>query len=71
MVEYIMNYLTQTFNCNFNHFTYNTFENMIGYAVDNFNNSENQLAYYLSNIIDEITFDEILEVINSYKGDNK
>ena len=69
MVEYIMNYLTQTFNCNFNHFTYNTFENMIAYAVDNFNNSENQLAYYLSDIIDEITFDEILEVINNYKED--
>lgn len=34
---------------------------MIDYAVDNFNNSKDQLAYYLSNIIDELTFEEILK----------
>lgn len=64
IVDKIMKYLQDTLNCEFNHFTYNTFENMIGYAVDNFNNSENQLAYYLSDIIDELEFEEIKKVID-------
>lgn len=63
MTEKIMEYLKDTFNCNFNHFTYNTFENMIDYAINNFNDDKNRLAYYLSNIIDELTFDEIKKVI--------
>ena len=37
---------------------------MIDYAVDNFNNSKDQLAYYLSNIIDELTFQEIKKIID-------
>lgn len=63
MTEKIMEYITNTFDCNFNHFTYNTFENMVGYAVDNFNHYEDQLAFYLSNIIDQLTFEEIKKVI--------
>lgn len=63
MTEKIMEYLINTFNCNFNHFTYNTFSNMIDYAVENFNHSEHQLAYYLSHIIDDLTFEEISKVI--------
>lgn len=31
MADKIMKYLQDTFNCNFNHFTYNTFYNMIDY----------------------------------------
>lgn len=66
MTNKIMEYLQNTFNCEFNHFTYNTFENMIDYAVNNFNHSENQLAYYLSNIIDELEFEEINKIIIQY-----
>ncbi len=65
MTDKIMEYLKSEFN--FDHsnlFTRNTFINMIDYAVDNFNNSKDQLAYYLSNIIDELTFEEIKKIID-------
>lgn len=65
MTDKIMEYLKDTFNFDYsNSFTRNTFINMIDYAVDNFNNSKDQLAYYLSNIIDELTFEEIKKVID-------
>ena len=61
----IFEYLKNTFTFDYtNSFTRNTIINMIDYAVENFNNSKNQLAYYLSNIIDELTFEEIKNVIN-------
>lgn len=67
MTDYIMNYLKDTFNFDYsNSFVRNTFINLIDYSVNNFNNSENQLAYFLSDIFDEITFDEIKNIINSY-----
>ena len=48
MTEKIMEYLKNTFNFDYsNSFVRNTFENMIDYAVENFNNSQDQLAYYL------------------------
>ena len=63
-----MEYLKNEFNFDYsNSFTRNTFINMIDYAVDNFNNSKDQLAYYLSNIIDELTFEEIKKVIDEAK----
>ena len=66
MTEKIMEYLKNTFNFDYsNSFVRNTFENMIDYAVENFNNSQNQLAYYLSDIIDELTFKEIKKVLES------
>lgn len=65
MTDKIMEYLKYTFNFDYsNSFTRNTFINMIDYAVDNFNNSKDQLAYYLSNIIDELTFQEIKKIID-------
>lgn len=65
MTDKIMEYLKDTFNFDYsNSFTRNTFINMIDYAVDNFNNSKDQLAYYLSDIIDQLTFEEIKEVID-------
>lgn len=68
MTDKIMEYLKDTFNFDYsNSFTRNTFINMIDYAVDNFNNSKDQLAYYLSNIIDELTFEEIKKVIEEMK----
>lgn len=67
MTDYIMNYLKDTFNFDYsNSFVRNTFINLIDYSINNFNNSENQLAYFLSDIFDEITFDEIKNIINSY-----
>ena len=64
MTDKIMEYLKNNFNFDYsNSFTRNTFINMIDYAVDNFNNSKDQLAYYLSNIIDELTFQEIKKII--------
>lgn len=65
MTDKIMEYLKDTFNFDYsNSFTRNTFINMIDYAVDNFNNNKDQLAYYLSNIIDELTFQEIKKIID-------
>ena len=68
MTDKIMEYLKNEFNFDYsNSFTRNTFINMIDYAVDNFINSKDQLAYYLSNIIDELTFEEIKKVIDEAK----
>lgn len=68
MTDKIMEYLKNEFNFDYsNSFTRNTFINLIDYAVDNFNNSKDQLAYYLSNIIDELTFEEIKKVIDEAK----
>ena len=68
MTDKIMEYLKNEFNFDYsNSFTRNTFINMIDYAVDNFNNSKDQLASYLSNIIDELTFEEIKKVIDEAK----
>lgn len=65
MTDKIMEYLKNEFNFDYsNSFTRNTFINMINSAVDNFNNSKDQLAYYLSNIIDELTFQEIKKIID-------
>ena len=68
LTEVIFEYLKNAFNADFsNSFIRNTIINMIDYAVENFNHDENQLAYYLNNIIDEVTFDEIKNVIDDYK----
>lgn len=40
---------------------------MIDYAVENFNNSKNQLAYYLSDIIDELEFEEIKTIVDVFE----
>lgn len=67
MTDYIMNYLKDTFNFDYsNSFVRNTFINLIDYGINNFNNGKDQLAYFLSDIFDEITFDEIKNIINSY-----
>ena len=67
MADYIMNYLKDNFNFDYsNSFVRNTFINLIDYSVNDFNHSKDQLAYFLSDIFDEITFDEIKNIINSY-----
>ena len=68
LTDVIFEYLKNTFNVDFsNSFIRNTIINMIDYAVENFNHGKDQLAYYLSDIIDEITFEEIKKVIDDYK----
>lgn len=68
LTDVIFEYLKNTFNFDFsNSFIRNTIINMINYAVENFNHSKDQLAYYLSDIIDELTFEEIKKVIDDYK----
>lgn len=65
MTDRIMKYLKDTFSFDYeNSFVRNTLENFINYAVDNFNNSKDQLAYYLSEMIDELSFEEIKKVID-------
>ena len=55
LCDYIMEYLKETFNFEYsNSFVRNTFSNFINYAIENFNYSENQLAHYLSDMIDQI-----------------
>ena len=64
LCDYIMEYLKNTFNFEYsNSFVRNTFSNFIDYALENFNNSENKLAYYLSDMIGELEFKEIKKVI--------
>ena len=64
LCDYIMEYLKNNFNFEYsNSFVRNTFSNFIDYAIENFNSSENQLAYYLSDMIDELEFKEIKKVI--------
>ena len=68
LTNIIFEYLKNTFNFYYsNSFTRNTIINIIDYGVNNFNHSKDQLAYYLSNIIDELTFEEIKKVIDDYK----
>ena len=68
LCDYIMQYLKDTFNFEYsNSFVRNTFSNFINYAIENFNYSENQLAYYLSDMIDELEFKEIKNVISNFK----
>lgn len=68
LTDVIFEYLKNTFNVDFsNSFIRNTIINMINYAVENFNHSKDQLAYYLSNIIDEVTFEEIKKIIDDYE----
>lgn len=59
LTEKIMEYLKDTFNFEYNSFINNTLENFINYAVENFNYSKDQLSYYLSDMVDELTFEEI------------
>ena len=68
LTNIIFEYLKNTFNVDFNnYFIRNTIINIINYGVKNFNHSKDQLAYYLNDIIDELTFEEIKEVIDDYK----
>ena len=69
LYDYIMDYLKNNFNFGYsNSFVRNTFSNFIDYAIENFNNSENQLAHYLSNMIDELEFKDIKKVISNFEG---
>lgn len=62
--ESIMNYLKETFNFDYsNSFVRNTFINIIEYGINKCDFSENELAYYLSNMFDELEFEEIRDFI--------
>ena len=68
LCDYIMEYLKETFNFEYsNSFVRNTFSNFIDYAIENFNYSENQLAHYLSDMIDELEYKEIKKVISNFE----
>ena len=68
LCDYIMEYLKETFNFEYsNSFVRNTFSNFINYAIENFNYSENQLAHYLSDMIDELEYKEIKKVISNFE----
>lgn len=63
--ESIMNYLKDTFNFDYsNSFVRNTFINIIEYGINKCNFSENELAYYLSNMFDELEYEEIKDFIH-------
>ena len=68
LFEYIMKYLKDNFDFeDSDNFVKNTFGNFIDYAVKNFNNSEDQLAYYLSDMIDGLEFEKIKKEISNYE----
>ena len=67
MGDYIIKYLLQNTKIDLsNDITREVIENFIFYAVENFNNYENQLAYYLSDMIPEISFEDFQYIINNY-----
>lgn len=69
MGDYIMEYLQHNTELDLsNSYTRETIENFIFYAIDNFNNSKNQLAYYLSDMIPDLNFEEFRDIINNYEG---
>ena len=57
--QYILDYIE-------NSFVRNTFENIISYGVNQKNYGVDQLAYFLSNMFDEIEFAEMKNVLNKY-----
>lgn len=68
MGEYLIKYLLQNTKIDLsNDNTREIIENFIFYAVDNFNHSKNQLAYYLSDMIPEISFEDFQYIINNYE----
>ena len=68
MGDYIIKYLLQNTKIDLsNDITREIIENFIFYAVDNFNHSKNQLAYYLSDMIPEISFEDFQYIINNYE----
>ena len=70
--QYILDYIKNTFNCNIeNSFVRNTFENIISYGVNQKNYGVDQLAYFLSDMFDEIEFAEMKNVLNKYSYENK
>lgn len=67
MGEYLIKYLLQNTKIDLsNDITREVIENFIFYAVENFNNYENQLAYYLSDMIPKISFEDFQYIINNY-----
>ena len=68
LTNYIMEYLKNNFNFDYsNSFTRNTFENFIDFIINEYDYSKNQLAYKISDLIDELTFDEVKEIIEKYE----
>ena len=67
MGEYLIKYLLKNTKIDLsNDITREIIENFIFYAIENFNNYENQLAYYLSDMIPEISFKDFQYIINNY-----
>jgi hypothetical protein len=67
MGEYLIKYLLKNTKIDLsNDITREVIENFIFYAIENFNNYENQLAYYLSDMIPEISFKDFQYIINNY-----
>ena len=67
MGEYLIKYLLKNTKIDLsNDITREIIENFIFYAIENFNNYENQLAYYLSDMIPEISFEDFQYIINNY-----
>ena len=63
-----MEYLKNNFNFDYNNsFTRNTFENFIDFIINEYDYSKNQLAYKISDLIEELTFDEVKEIIEEYE----
>ena len=68
MNDYILDYITHNTKLDLsNSYTREAIENFINYAVDNFNHSKNQLAYYLSDMIPGLNFEEFRDIINNYE----
>lgn len=68
MNDYILDYITHNTKLDLsNSYTREAIENFINYAVDNFNHSKNQLAYYLSDMIPGLNFQDFQTIINEYK----
>lgn len=60
-----LHYIKETFpGCVDNHWNYDLVENIVEYGLKNKNYSKNQLAYFLTDLIPEIEFEEVQQFYN-------
>jgi len=57
-IEKFMAYMKETFGPMDNHFTYDTVENLVRYAMEHKSHTKDAVCFFLSDIIEELEFGE-------------
>lgn len=72
MSDYIMEYLEDRFNLDYsNVFLRDILENIVNYGIARYSFSKNQLAYFLSDMINGLEYDEISEVLREIEENKR